>query len=144
MFKILFSLMLFVCGLHAQKPSTIVSADSKGTFWRMPVDSLIVSTLTYWHVPVALAPAEEPCVYSGRSQRANLADSTYIIIRNSKKLLYELTLRPKDTFLVDSNFVVNKTWIFTIIDISMPRDPCGVNEGQVWFHWELHGPDKIM
>ena len=62
-------------------------------------------------------------------------DSMAITIRNRDRTWHRV-LRPGDDFAVNWSMPV-AVGMFTLVDISAPRSPCGVNAGQVWYHWTV-------
>jgi hypothetical protein len=114
--------------------ATLVSADTGGVFWRRGRDTLFVADKSW--VGRDSAYALPACVYSGRSQRMLARDSVWVTIGRPAQF-WTGSLRPGEERQVDSTWTLPSGRRFTLLDVSAPISPCGVNAGQVWFHWTI-------
>lgn len=118
-----------------QVQATLVSADTGGVFWARGADTLRVTNSTWTRADSA--PAAPDCVYSGRSRRMTARDSMRVTI-SAATFTWSLILRPSDELRpakAPTRLPSGRT--FTLLDVSAPTSPCGVNAGQVWFHWSI-------
>lgn len=119
--------------LAAQTQATLVSADTGGVFWHRGQDSLRVSNQTW--VGRDSASALPDCVYSASNPRMMGRDSMEVTIRNRDRTWHRV-LHPGDEVAVNWSTPVT-FGRFTLVDVSAPRSPCGVNAGQIWYHWTV-------
>lgn len=129
------ALLFVACArLAAQTPATLVSADTGGLVWGRGPDSIRVQNRTW--VGRDSAAARPDCVYSGTSQRMLARDSMHVTIWAGDQR-WEMTLRPGEVIPIDATWALPSGRHFTLLDLSAPASPCGVNAGQIWFHWRL-------
>jgi hypothetical protein len=126
-------LLLLSTSLAGQTRATLVMADTGGLFWHRGHDSIWVTNHTW--VGHDSAPAFPDCVYSATNPRMMARDSMGVTISNHH-WKWDRVLRPDETLILNwSVTMVGGT--FTLVDISTPRSQCGVNAGQVWYHWRF-------
>lgn len=118
-----------------QVQATLVSADTAGIFFRRGPDTLFVANRTW--ASRDSAPRLPDCVYSGRSQRMLARDSMRLTITDaSRTVWWDVVLRPNDAIKPQVTLALPHT-VMHLLDVSAQASPCGVNAGQVYFHWSI-------
>jgi hypothetical protein len=119
--------------LIAQTRATLVSADTGGLFWHRGHDSIWVTNHTW--IGHDSAPAFPDCVYSATNPRMMARDSIDVTISNHR-WKWVRVLHPDEMLIVNWSAPL-ADGVFTLVDVSTPRSQCGVNAGQVWYHWRF-------
>lgn len=131
--------LALVCASPAQaQQATLVSADTGGMFYARGTDTLFARNTTWASRDSASALPD--CVYSGASRRMLARDSMRLTITDARGTVWwDVVLRPNATIKPQVTLALPHT-VMHILDVSAPASVCGVNAGQLWFHWRIERP----